>query len=551
MKRKLGLFLSMAMLLGSVPAMAEEEAQLLSKDLMILFTSDVHCGIEQGFGYAGLAAVRDQLAEENYVMLVDNGDAIQGEPVGTMTTGEAIVNLMDEVGYESVTMGNHEFDYGMERFLELAEAREVPYISCNFTYNGELVFDPYVIKEFDGVKIAFVGVTTPKTFTSSTPTYFQDENGNYVYGFCEGNDGQDLYDAVQKAVDSAREEGAEFVILQAHLGIEEECSPWMSTDVIANTIGLTAVLDGHSHSELEQEEVIDKDGHPVQLVAAGTKMENIGYLKIAADGSVSTGLYSWKNDISFPAFLGETEVSKAVDEATAALNEKLNEVVASSEVDLTIYDAVETDVRIIRNAETNLGDLCADAYRAMSGADVAFVNGGGIRVSIEKGDITLDDILKVHPFGNALCLVECTGQQILDALEWGAHVLPDENGGFLQVSGLTYEIHPYIESSCTCDDKGAFTGVEGEYRVKNVMVGGEPLDLEKTYKLASHNYMLKNGGDGFTMFQECNILIDESMLDNQVLINYITDSLGGVVGEAYADPYGDGRIVAVEEAPAE
>ena len=226
---------------------------------------------------------------------------------------------------------------------------------------------------------------------------------------------------------------------------------------------------------------------------------------------------------------------------------------AKSDVELTINDPEAVDengqpIRIIRNAETNLGDLCADAYRDQGDADVAFVNGGGIRVSIPAGDITLGDILQVHPFGNALCVVEATGQQILDALEWGARNVPGENGGFLQVSGLTYEIHTYIESSCTADENGLFTGVDGEYRVKNVKVAGEDLDLTKTYTVASHNYMLKDGGDGFTMFQGCNLLQDEIKLDNQVLIDYITGTLEGVVGEQYAEPYGEGRIVGVAEA---
>ena len=226
---------------------------------------------------------------------------------------------------------------------------------------------------------------------------------------------------------------------------------------------------------------------------------------------------------------------------------------AKSDVELTINDPEAVDengqpIRIIRNAETNLGDLCADAYRDQGDADVAFVNGGGIRVSIPAGDITLGDILQVHPFGNALCVVEATGQQILDALEWGARNVPGENGGFLQVSGLTYEIHTYIESSCTADENGLFTGVDGEYRVKNVKVAGEDLDLSKTYTVASHNYMLKDGGDGFTMFQGCNLLQDEIKLDNQVLIDYITGTLEGVVGEQYAEPYGEGRIVGVAEA---
>ncbi len=555
MRKLLGLLLCLALLLGCVSA-AGETVPALTQDIVVLFTSDVHCGIESGFGYAGLAAVRDQLAKTNHVILVDNGDAIQGEPVGTMTTGEALIDLMNAVGYEVAIPGNHEFDYDMDRFMELTEKANFPYISANFNKNGEPVFDPYVIKEFEGVKVAFVGATTPKTITSSTPKYFQDDQGNFIYDFCQGDTGDALYDAIQGAVDAARAEGADYVVLMGHLGIEESCSPWMSTEVIANTNGIDALLDGHSHSELSQEKVLNKDGEEVLLSACGTKLANVGYLRIAVDGTLSTGLYSWKNDVSVPALLGiENDVSQAVAAATETLSEKLSEVVATSAVDLVVYDPVAkmedgSAVRLIRNAETNLGDLCADAYRDQSGADIAFVNGGGIRVDIKAGDITLNDILLVHPFGNAMCVVEATGQQILDALEWGAQVTPSESGGFLQVSGLTYEIHTYIPSSCTQDENGLFTGVTGEYRVKNVKVGGEDLVLDKTYTLASHNYMLKNAGDGFTMFQNDPILQDEVMIDNQVLINYITGTLGGVVGEQYANPYGDGRIVAVTEAPA-
>lgn len=556
MKKLLGLLLALTMLLSCTAFAETTDAAVVApqKDIVVLFTSDAHCGIDNGFGYTGLATIRDQLAAAgNYVTLVDNGDAIQGEPVGTMTTGSALIDLMNTVGYDVAIPGNHEFDYGMDRFLELTQKANFPYISCNFTKDDKNVFDSYVIKDYDGVKVAFVGVTTPKTITASTPKYFQDENGNFIYGFCQDETGAKLYAAVQTAVDAARAEGANYVVLMAHLGIEAECSPWMSTEVIANTTGIDAVLDGHSHSVLPQEKVLNKDGAEVLLSACGTKLENIGVLRIDTEGALSTKLYSWACDESAAELFGLTgKVADAVKAATADLDATLSQVVAKTAVDLTIV-APDTDpaVRIIRNAETNLGDLCADAYRAMSGADIAFVNGGGIRTNIKAGDITLNDILKVHPFGNALCTVEATGQEILDALEWGARVVPEENGGFLQVSGLTYEIHTYIPSSCTKDDNGLFTGVSGEYRVKNVKVGGEDLDLTKTYVLASHDYMLKNAGDGFTMFQDNPVVLDSIMLDNQVLINYITDTLGGVVGEAYANPYGDGRIVAVSEKPAE
>ena len=557
MKRITALVLAVLMLAGTLglTAWADDDAPQMKKDLVVLFTSDVHCGIDQGFGYAGLVAIRDNLKKTNHVLLVDNGDAIQGEPVGTMTTGDAIITLMNSVGYDIAIPGNHEFDYGMDRFLELAKKARFPYISCNFNKEGELVFEPYVIKEFDGVKVAFVGVTTPKTITSSTPKYFQDDAGNYIYGFMQDDTGEGVYNAVQTAVDAARENGARYVVALGHVGNEETCAPWTYADIIANTTGIDAFLDGHSH-DTDQVTMKNADGVDVVRSACGTKLGGVGWLKIeAATGKLTTGLYTWDNAVSAPELLGiQNNASQAVKAATTALNQKLGQKVAKSAVDLTIYDPEAVDqsgkpIRIVRNAETNLGDLCADAYRDQSGADIAFVNGGGVRTSLKAGDITLGDILKVHPFGNAMCVVEATGQQILDALEFGARNVPGENGGFLQVSGLTYEIHTYIESTATTDSNGMFTGVTGEYRVKNVMVDGKPLELDKVYTLASHNYMLKNGGDGFNMFMDCKLLVDESMLDNQVLINYISGTLEGVIGQEYADPYGQGRIVAVETAP--
>ena len=558
MKRILAILMVLAMLGTVAVGAAEEETTGLTQDVVVLFTSDVHCGIDQNFGYVGLKAAKDSMeAAGSYVLLVDNGDSIQGEPIGTMTRGEADVHLMNAIGYDVAIPGNHEFDYGMERFLELTELAEYPYISCNFNREGELVFDPYVIEEFDGVKIAFVGVTTPRTLTSSTPRYFQDENGEFIYGFFQDDTGDGVYNAVQQAVDDARAEGAEYVIVMGHMGNEAECVPWTYSDVIEHTTGIDAFLDGHSH-DTDKVVMLNQDGEEVVRQACGTKMAGIGWLRISAeDGSIDTGLYSWNNDVSAPELLGiENEMTGEVEAAVGELNAKLAEVVASTAVDLTINDPEAVDdngnpIRIIRRAETNLGDLCADAYIDQSGADIAIVNGGGIRVSIPAGDITMNDILRVHPFGNMLTVIEVTGQQILDALEWGSRAVPGETGGFLQVSGLTYEIHTYLESACTQDEEGLFTGVDGEYRVKNVMVGDEPLDLEKTYTLASHDYMLLNNGDGYTMFDGAPVLQESVKLDNQVLIDYITGSLGGIIGEDYAEPYGQGRIIAVEEAPAE
>ncbi len=535
-----------------------EAPATLERDVVVLFTSDVHCGIDTNFGYVGLKAVKDTMeATGDHVLLVDDGDSIQGEPVGTVTRGEAIIKLMNRIGYDIAIPGNHEFDYGMDRFLELAEMTEYPYISCNLNREGELVFAPYVIKEFDGVKIAFVGITTPETMISSQPRNFCDEDGNYIYDFLQDDTGEKLYQGVQQAVDDARAEGAQYVIVMAHLGEEETCRPWTYVDVITNTTGIDGMLDGHSHDS-DNAIVKNKDGEDVPRQACGTKLNGIGWLRISAeDGGVDTGLYTWNNDVPMPELLGvENEMSAAVGEARDALGAELTEVVAHTDVDLTIHDPEAKDengapIRIVRVAETNLGDLCADAVRDQSGAEAAFVNGGGVRDDIPEGDITMEDILKVHPFGNMLSMIEASGQQILDALEWGCRDTPQECGGFLQVSGMSYEIHTYVDSSCEKDDNGAFAGVSGEYRVKNVMIGGEPLDPERTYTLAAFDYALLNNGDGYTMFDGCKVLQKAVKLDNQTLIDYIAGTLGGTIGEEYADPYGEGRIIAVSEPPEE
>ena len=518
------------------PTPAEETAYLgLDNDIVILYTNDVHCAVDDNLGYTGLATVKNALeAQGKHVVLVDNGDAVQGDTIGTLSNGEYIIDIMNEVGYDVATLGNHEFDYGMDQFFALTEQANFPYVSANFVDNdGNTVLDPYVIKDVAGVKIAFVGISTPKTITTSTPKYFQDDNGNYIYAFQQDETGEKLYAAVQSAVDAARAEGAQFVIALAHLGIEEDCSPWTSSEVIVNTTGIDAVLDGHSHSMIQGEKVKNKDGAEVLLSSTETKLAYIGCLTIKDDGSMSTTLIS---DNGMKEFIGGIQEE---------FEELVNTVVASTDVDLIIKDPASGE-RIVRVSETNLGDLCADAYRAMSGADVAIVNGGGVRADIPAGDITYGQIIAVHPFGNEMCVVECTGQEILDALELGCSKLPAESGGFLQVSGMTYTVDLNVESTVKLDENGMFVEVEGERRVKDVTIGGEPLDPEKTYTLASHNYKLKDCGDGYSMFADNVFLQDSVMIDNQVLINYIVDVLGGTVGEEYADPYGQGRITIIE-----
>ena len=544
------------------PAAAAEDSQAQDenedkKDIMILYTSDIHCGIDEGFGYAGLEQICKYEQEKGYeVILVDDGDNIQGDPLGLLTKGDALIDLMNKMGYSVAIPGNHEFDYGVDNFLSLAEKAQFKYISCNFQYKGENVFDPYVIREIGGRKIGFVGVTTPTTITASKPTLFEDENGEFVYSFLQDETGEGVYNAVQSAVDNARKEGAEYVIVLGHLGNEEQCRPWTYADVISHTNGIDAFLDGHSH-DTDQVIMKNKDGKEVPRSACGTKMQHIGWCRIPAEGEVTAGIYSWTLDDPAPEVLGiENEMSTAVKEARGSISKLLEGKIAVSEQEMTIYDPVAVDpewgkVRMIRRAETNLGDLCTDAYRFVTGADIALLGGGGIRVSIPAGDVTMKNMYEVFPFGNEICVVQATGQQILDALEWGAAAVPGENGGFMQVSGLSYEIHTYIDSTCTKDVNGMFTGVAGERRVKNVKVNGTPIDPDALYNVAGNDYWFLNGGDGQTAFNGAERVDAGGLLDVQLLVDYLTGELGGVIGKEYSDPTGQGRIVIVEEKPAE
>jgi len=532
-RKLIALILAAAMILAFGTAAIADE----SGDIVVLYTNDVHCAADDSIGYAGLAAYKaDMLSAGSYVTMVDAGDAIQGGVLGTLSKGAYITDIMNAVGYDIAVPGNHEFDYGMEAFLDRANELRCGYISCNFMdlRTGEPVFDSYRIVTYGSTKVAYVGISTPESISKSTPVFFRDEEGKYIYGFCAGNGGRELYAAVQKAVDAARAEGAEYVVAVGHCGVAEQSAPWRSTDIIENVSGLTAFIDGHSHSVIPRRDVRDKDGKTVLLTSTGTKLAAIGKLVIRDDGAVDSELVSdyTKKDKTAADF---------IDGIMAANREMLDTVVAWSNVTLTTNNTDGT--RAVRNKETNLGDLAADAYRLVGGADIGFVNGGGIRADIPAGAITYGDIIDVFPFNNSMCVIEATGREIIDALEMAARYCPEESGGFLHVSGLTYSIDTTVSSSVVTDENKAFVRVDGSRRVGDVLVLSasgvyEPIDLTKTYTLASHDFMLKSGGDGLSMFMDKKILKDSVMLDNQMLIDYITANLGGVVPSDYAAAQG-------------
>lgn len=530
MKRRLSFIAAFCIVIFLFIAITHSTAKP-SKEIIVLYTNDVHCGIDDYSGYDALAAVKNAFISQGVpVILADCGDAVMGETIGSISKGEYIIDIMNYIGYDVAIPGNHEFDYGKDQFNANVLKAKFPYISCNYVdANGEAVLKPYIIKETSGVKLAFVGISTPKTLALSMPSTFKNEEGQWIFGFCQDDTGEALYKKVQEAVDAAKDEGADYIVALGHLGINPDCVPWMSTDVITHTTGIDVFLDGHSHSVIESDKVKNAAGKDVILSSTGTKLENIGCLVIGTDGSVNTSLIS------------DGDVKAFVDDIEAQYEELMDQVIAYTEVDLTTMDPA-TGKSMIRNKETNMGDLCADAYRTVSGAEIAFINGGGIRNDIPAGNITYGQILSVLPFENKLCVVEASGAEILDALEFSVSKLPGESGGFLQVSGIRFTVDMSVESSVKCDENSQFVSVTGKRRIKDVMVGDKPIDINRVYSLAAPDYTLKSGGDGYNMFSDNVFPQDCVMIDHLALIEYITEVIGGSVGEEYSNVYGQGRI---------
>lgn len=541
MKKLIALLLAVCMVLGLMTTVFAADEK--SNDIVILHTDDAHCGVNDNLGYAGVAAYKAEMEKtHNYVALVDCGDAIQGESIGTLSAGAYLVDIMNEVGYDFATFGNHEFDYKLPQLAKLTKQAKYQYLACNFKYIGkgtsDLNYKPYEIVTYGDKKVAFIGIVTPESFTKSTPAYFQDESGNYIYSFSEDETGTALYETVQKTVDEVRAAGADYVIAMGHLGNEGITDRWTSKAVIANTTGIDAVLDGHDHIAGVQK-VANKDGKQIVLTEPGTKFENLGKLTIKTDGTITAELISPKEFTEKDA-----GITAYITKLTDTFKEYVSKVVAKSSIALPDKD--ENGNRLVRNHETALGDLCADAFRVMMDADIGIMNGGGIRKPIKAGDITLDNILSVFPWGNLPCKMEVTGQTVLNMLEMGAINYPEESGGFLSVSGLKYTIMAGVPSSIELTDKGEFSKVAGKYRVTNVQVLNkktneyEPLDLNKTYTLGGIDYTILYCGDGFTMFNDSKVLKagDASYTDAQMVVDYIENKLGGTIGEEYAKPQG-------------
>ena len=544
-------------------------------EVTILYTNDVHTYIDKQapeLTYAAIAALKQSYQNAGKkVLLVDAGDHVQGTAYGSMDQGASIIELMNAAGYDVATPGNHEFDYGMDRAKELMRDADFPYLSCNWV---DLRTNLRVLPEIKvfvrgGVRIAFVGITTPETFTKSTPAYFMNKaQTKYIYDILGGEDGQKLYSAVQKAVDKAKCL-ADVVIGLGHLGVDPSSSPWTSEEVIAHTTGFDAFIDGHSHTVMENKQVADASGRLVTLTQTGSYFANVGEMTIAPDGTISTRLVS-TYDQEDPAVAAEQAAW------VSSVDEMLGEKIAVADTKFYITDPA-TGKRRIRSGETNLGDFVADGIYTYFNeveqlhCDIAIMNGGGIRSDEDAGYWTFKTCKQVSPFGNVACLMSVTGKQIQDALEFAARFAcaeGKENGGFLQVAGATYEIHTDIPNTVQTDDKNVWIGsATGTPRVQNVKIYDRangtyvPLDENKTYALAGMNYTLRNLGDGFAMFDGAELIKDYVSEDYLVMSTYAM-TFGGVDAEGlphlssansvlaeypgylldYENPYGAGRI---------
>ena len=548
MKHKFYLFTLLTFLLTS--SLSGCGPKPVDKDISIIYTTDVHCGLTDKLGYASVVDYKKNLEKNNYVALVDSGDFLQGDYVGAISEGKYIVDVMNYAKYDIATLGNHEFDYGIDVLSQRISEFHGDIVSCNVSYTGSHEnklnkVKPYVIKKYGNRSVGFVGITTPQTLTASNPKNFM-EDDEIVYDFASSTV-EHFFELVQKNIDDCKRAGADYIILLSHLGSKDVYKPYTSIELIEKTSGYIAVLDGHSHSDLAwTTEYKNKDGETVYLVDTGYKLNEFASFTIKLDGSYSYEYITEYQNI-------DKEMSDYITLIQDKVDELGNKVVANIDVDLLTTD--ENGVRRVRNRETPIGNLIADAYQTFGEADIGFVNGGGIRADLHKGDVTYKQIKDVHPYGNVLMTKRVSGQHILDYLEFASRFTQSspigndggaigECGAFVSPSNLIYSIDTSIPSSVEVSSEGTFIAVTGPRRVKNVKVKKNnvyvDIDVNEEYVIASHDFLLENGGDGANMFINDPIVPSSQKFDYEVVIDYIAKILGGKLSSKYSTT--EGRI---------
>ena len=514
-----------------------------SDDIIILHTNDVHCGITDNIGYDGLMLFKKELQTKyEHVILVDAGDHIQGAAIGLLSYGSDIIKIMNELEYDASTIGNHEFDYKLEQLYKLREQFNHNYVNAHFCFrkNKTTVFEPYKIVEAGNIKIGFIGVLTPLTLTKTYLHTLVDEDGNYIYDFLTERQGLEFYEAIQKYIDELREIGhVDYVIILSHLGLSAEQEEYSSEALLRNIEGVDAIIDGHSHqvySEIRK----DKTGKDVIIAQVGTKLSNIGALTLS-NGTVKSEIIS-----EVPIFQGyeyykkvtrdgkdryvDPDMKKFLEDLINSHEEEIKEFVGYTDFDMiTIDDKAGT---VSRNRENNLCDLVADSIRNYYYSDIGFLNSGGVRNNIYKGNITVGDILTILPFSNKVVQLTVPGRDILDTIEYGMKNLPNNSGKFLQVSGLKFKVYDNIPSPVKVDDFDNYVKIEGERRVFDVFVGNEKLDINKNYTVSLPDFMAE-GGDGYTMFTNYKVTNDSQGFISDICKNYIQKELNNTIPVIY------------------
>ena len=537
----------------NISELNEEEK---SDDIIILHTNDVHCGITDNIGYDGLMLYKKELQRKyKYVLTVDAGDHIQGDIVGLLSKGIDIIKIMNKIGYDVSTIGNHEFDFGVEALNNCSKLLKCGYINSNFCYrkNKDTIYDPYKIVTVGNIKLGFIGVITPLTLTKTYLHSITDEDGKMLYDFLDGDDGQEMYDEVQKNINKLKnEEKVDYIIILDHLGDESETpTKYTSSELLSHISGINAMLDGHTH-KVYNKTGKDKEGKNIILTQTGTKLSHIGVIKIKTNGEIISEIIDrvpepvekegaeliTRNNKEIWV---DTEMKNFLNNIEKSHSDDLDEVIGVSDYSFIINTDPTKDhhKHTCRSEECTLGNLIADSMREIGKGDIAIKNGGSIRTDLQKGNITFKDILNVLPYSSEIVVKEVLGKDILDALELGVRFLPEKSPKFPQVSGIKFHVNTYYNSSVQLDSHEMFINVTGNRRVSNVKVNGEKLNLEKKYKIVLDDF-IADGGDGYSMFGKYEDYITTSNVDNEALMKYIRNNLGKVIPKNYAHP--EGRI---------
>lgn len=494
-------------------ASTKHAVQENDKSIVLLYDNDVHCAID---GYAQMAGLRDAVRDTAYVALLSSGDFLQGGTAGALSHGKYIADIMQHMGYDALTLGNHEFDYNVPTMMELLKQIGAPVACVNLRdMSKKRIYEPFVIKQMGTKKVAFVGAVTPTTLYTEAYSFY-DKDENQLYDLAE----KEIYQLVQEQVIAARKKGADYVILLAHLGEDKNAINVDSHGLVASTNGIDAVLDGHTHSYIEQDLVKNKDGKLIPISQTGTKLRNVGKLIITPKGKISTQLIPIQQIKEKNA-----KVQQATDSIKTLMDKLVKRTICQSDVDLRILD--EKGKQAVRRGETNAGDIVTDAYRIMTGADFAITNGGGIRTQAKAGTLTYGDIVALLPYDNYVSIVEITGEQLVEVLTACTSFLPVENGDFPQVSGMKFTI-----DTAKKDD-----------RITNLMIlnkengAYEPVKMDHTYQLATIDYCITGGGLQGKL-KKNNVIKPNIMIYNECLIQYITEKLNGHITNEYAEPQG-------------